>query len=594
MTNLNNEQRRAVNHIYGPCLVLAGPGSGKTFTLVERIRHMVEDVGISPKEILVITFSKKAAVEMQERFELLTSHKSYPVYFGTFHAVFYNILKNQGKFNNSSILTEKLKIQYMRRALKNISYDIKDDSYVLEQLELASFYKNNENSFEGRTFESDELEKAERIVKTYIEICQKENKIDFDDMLNMCKELLILKPEIKQFYQKIYKYILVDEFQDINKVQYDVLCMLSGTNNNVFAVGDDDQSIYGFRGSKPELMKRFLEENKRCEVINLNKNYRCAAKIIEAAGEVIGINSSRIDKTQVPCKENKDDGFVSIEKCGNASVEADFVCEKLIQFRSENIDLSSVAIIFRTFRCIELLKEKMNILGIPYTTNITSDNFYELEWMKDIIAYIRIATGSRDKEIISRIINKPDRGLDREDLFEENTISMRFFNEVRRLSNMNCYAAVSFILKAIGYEKYLYSNLRSKGYDDAKIDEIIDEVKEKSKLYENLSEWLSYIDSLALDKNNNEDKSCAVNLLSAHASKGLEFDTVFVVGLQEGVFPHNRAMSEEQIEEERRLLYVAMTRAKKYLYLVGRGEKKHGKKISRFLYELEERMMREV
>lgn len=242
MANLNLEQRRAVECIYGPVLVLAGPGSGKTFTLVERIRHMIEEEGISPGEILVITFSKKAATDMQERFYNHTK-QIYPVYFGTFHAVFFNILKQHYGLDKSSVMTEKTKREYVRYVIKKLHVDNKDETYIEDLLSCISKYKTCSDKdvaecLNGTSVSSDNTEEFMNIFKQYNDLCRKNKKIDFDDMIIMCKELLTCNKNVLEMYQKKYKYILVDEFQDINQVQYDVLRLLSQSHNNVFSVGD--------------------------------------------------------------------------------------------------------------------------------------------------------------------------------------------------------------------------------------------------------------------------------------------------------------------------------------------------------------------
>ena len=631
MANLNNEQIRAVEHLHGPCLVLAGPGSGKTHTLVTRIKYMIENYGISPKEILVITFSKKASIEMKERFEKATGKACYPVYFGTFHAVFYSILKAYYNFDNTSILKEWQKRKYIQRAIKKIGLREQDKAHITELLTNISAYKTcecDEKLKEKLLIQAyDTLEEREEFVKIYEEygqICKTEKKIDFDDMLYMCKELLTCKPEVLRKYQSIYKYILVDEFQDINQVQYDILVKLAGSNNNVFAVGDDDQSIYGFRGSRPELMQKFINENTDCKVIDMYRNYRCAECVIEAASRLISNNKSRIIKNQLACKADKAIGSVNILACNNAANEAECVANIILEMRSKGVSLDNIAVIYRTSKCVDMLKEKMTISGIPYNENSTGDGFYDNEWVMDIVCYLKasiaynalpISTGtSALEQTLFRIMNRPDRGLIREEIhqilsdreyeYSANNLTNRheynlFFSQIKNLSDMSCFAAVFYILKAMGYEKYMFSKMIKHGHNGEDVDRIIHDMLERAKMYTNIKEWIDYIDSVKQiddceDGESEEsreeimtDSISKVNLLTAHASKGLEFETVFIVGLQEGIFPHNKAITEELLEEERRLMYVAMTRAKKDLYIIGRGEEKHGKRVSQFLKEIE-------
>lgn len=576
---------------------------------------MVEDVGIDGNEILVITFSKKAAKEMEERYKKYSNNKNNTVCFGTFHAIFYSIVKEYYKFSSNSILKDSEKVQIVKRIFNKIShtgFDTSEIDIIVELISVCKSLKDIGKTYEQflmESFDDDEKRNTfEKIKNEYIYVCRKENKLDFDDMLYMCRELLQDRPDVLDVYRNMYKYIFVDEFQDINKVQYDVLKMLSGESKNVFAVGDDDQSIYGFRGSRPELMKSFIEDYSGCKVINMNKNYRSAKCVIDIASFFIKLNKTRIDKAQVACKADKEHGKVVINVCGNAIKEAEYICEKIKMLEDNNYNLSDVAIIFRTFSCIGLLREKMSLMGIPYSINNNSDGFYNNEYVRDIISYIKIALGKSDIRQEISIINKPERNLSIEEIISTNGLHnsaepeyVKVYLSIKKIENMSCFAAVTFILKGLGYEKYLYSSMLKKGFDDRKINEFINDLLDKSKSYSSLGEWMGYIDicleneankqscSHELNKSkhvSNDEYKGSVTLITAHASKGLEYETVFIVGLQEGIFPGNKVKTMDQIEEERRLLYVAMTRAKKYLYIIGRGEDKHGKKVSRFVEEL--------
>lgn len=569
---------------------------------------MVEDVGISPKEILVFTFSKKAALEMSQRFERSIAGKYYPVYFGTFHAVFYNIIKTHYGFGKESVLSDKQKKMYIKRIISkhaNTGFEISD---IDEILSFISLIKNNDsdsdiNDVISKAFESTDKQQGIQIIYSeYCEYCKKDKKLDFDDMINMCQKLFETNKEILNQYCSVYKYILVDEFQDINSIQYDVLCMLAGDNKNVFCVGDDDQSIYGFRGSKPELMQRFIDEFDNCNVIDMNKNYRSASCIVDTAGKFIAANKNRISKFQVPCKLNKESGNIILKISQNAINEADYVCEEIEKIANTN-NLSDVCILFRSLASANILMEKMNILGIPFVRGEYEDNFYESEWVKDIIAYLKVATGNNDINLVSRIINRPERGLSKDIILDygslhkvEKPTYIKFSNQLSAISNMSAYAATKYVLKAMGYETYFISKMLSKGYKEDDIRGQIDELLLRSKSFSNIKEWLLQIDILKekYDNSNNRVTSVIqnhydgkINMMTAHASKGLEFETVFIIGLQEGIFPHRKAITEAEIEEERRLLYVAMTRAKTNLYIIGRGEEKHGKKVSVFVKELE-------
>lgn len=615
MANLNTEQARAVNHINGPCLVLAGPGSGKTFTLVERIRHLIEDIHISPSQILVITFSKKASNEMRNRFDSLTEGRGYPVYFGTFHAMFYSIVKAYYGYGKENIITENGKKSILKRTLKKIGKSLEDDDYIESIISKVSMYKTvlpfeekRLNFLNEQFVNKEEAEAFSEIFSMYSKSLTLEHKLDFDDMLYMCLDILTNNHEILKKYRNIYKYFLVDEFQDINDVQYEVLKLLAGENRNVFAVGDDDQSIYGFRGSNPELMQRFINDNSDITIIDMHRNYRCPECVINSASRLISLNNNRINKIQSACKPDKDEGTVNIISFDNASLEAQFVCDKLLEMKKKGIALSNAVILYRTTRCVGLLEEKLDTAGIKYSKKSEAVSFYKYEWVKDIISYIKLAAGGRDESLFLRIINKPDRNILREDAVSvfkgekamtcENTIIKDLISNISLISSMKPFAAVAYIMKALKYESYMNTMLKAKGYSDVQINLIKNEIYERAKMFTTINLWLDHIrcfentsdDSCIEKKSENialkrEDIDC-VNLMTVHASKGLEYNTVFVIGLQEGVFPSNKSFSEEQIEEERRLMYVAMTRAKKDLYIVGRGEEKYGKRVSRFISEI--------
>lgn len=600
MANLNKEQARAVEHLNGPCLVLAGPGSGKTFTLVERIRHLIEDVFVPPEQILVITFSKKAAMEMQERFENLTECKGYAVYFGTFHAVFYSIVRSYYGYGKNNILTESQKLSYLRQILKKLKIS-EDEEYIERTINKISRYKTvigdekKRQAFLCEEFiHSTEADIFMKIYDIYSLRCRSEHKLDFDDMLYMCFEILTHNTHLLNKYRSIYRYFLVDEFQDINDVQYDVLKLLAGEDRNIFAVGDDDQSIYGFRGANPEIMSRFIDENPDVNVIDMCRNYRSARCVIEMAGKLISINTRRISKHQEACKDNKEEGAVNIISLQNANVEAAYVCEQLKKIKKEGIPLSNTAVLYRTNRCSGILEEKLDMVGLKFNKRGNPTDFYNYEWVKDILAFMKIAIGKYDETTILRIINKPDREIDREDVVTGEVES--FLEEIRVMSHMPPFAAVAYVLKALKYEEYMNVDLIKKGYSEEQVALIKNEILERARMFRTINSWLDHIrcfentnidaSNIKSDLNTGNENIDSVNLMTIHTSKGLEFDTVFIIGLQEGIFPGNKSCSEEQIEEERRLLYVAMTRAKRHLYIIGRGDNKHGKRVSRFVAEL--------
>jgi len=607
LSNLNKEQAEAVKHKDGPCLVLAGPGSGKTFTLVERIKYLIESEGVDPRSILVLTFSKKAALHMQYRFENNTQNRGYPVCFGTFHAVFYSIVKNHYCLNEDSILTSDMKQGILRRVVRQLNLN-DHGSNLSNVTNNSTELLNNINNYKSRlalevdlvndsTGKPSELflkktysEESERnsflkIYDEYIKECRKNKKIDFDDMLVMCRDILKADRKLLELYRKLYSYFLVDEFQDINEVQYEVLKMLAGDKCNIFAVGDDDQAIYGFRGSKPEFMQRFIYDYENVRIIDMYKNYRCASSIVEIAGKLILHNKNRFEKRQKACRKDRHIGSVKVECFKDAKDEAEYVVNEIRQLSMNGIN--DIAVLYRTSKCADALEEMLKNSGIGYTRKTDRNSYYEEEWIRDIFTYFRIALGKDNKELIYRIMNRPLRNLTRDD---KDSISY-LETLISNLKDMSGFAALTYVLKGLGYEKYYKIYCMQRGISEKDAFDMLEELILKSKQYSSVEKWLDAVDYFSGVRSgegnrNDINSDIRVQLMTVHASKGLEFEAVFVIGLQEGIFPHRNAVSVDELEEERRLLYVAITRAKSILYIIGRGHEKHGKKISSFVYEI--------
>lgn len=618
---LNKEQREAVNHIHGPMLVLAGPGSGKTHTLVERILHLI-DKGVPPNQILTITFSKKAAEEMQTRFQKQIGDNYFPVTFGTFHAIFFHILKDYYNYTKDSILTEREKREYVNLACKKLNMEINDrqDYYetFINKLGMLKSTLSDEDETLSKIFPDENKRKEfKMLASSYETLTCNARKIDFDDMLIKCHNLFRDNKSVLSRWQNVYKYFLVDEFQDINEVQYAVLKMLAGKERNIFAVGDDDQSIYGFRGSRPEIMKQFIEESPGVQIVNLSKNYRCSESVILNAGKLMGNNKTRIEKFQVAERKDKEAGFVDIRCFLDEVEEAEFVVNEVKKNINDSGYVKSTAILYRTSRCADLIEEKLRMSGVPIARNCENTNYYEREFIKDVVVYLRLALNVKKKsnlnacrQLFYPILNKPQRNLSREcilpeyfnkDVDDQDDEYKRLINHLEFIKDMIPYAAVTYILKGIGYERYVKEQCIIKYGDIEKANDICVGIQERSREFLSIEEWIIYIDACALSNIDRIDTAHnkqinggekhkkprgKVVMQTVHASKGLEYDTVFVVGLMEGLFPHNKAISEEEIEEERRLLYVAMTRARYNLYILGRGDNEHGKHVSRFIYEL--------
>ena len=543
---LNKEQYRAAMHIGGPLLVLAGPGSGKTHLLVERIRILIEDAQIRPENILVITFSKKAAREMQARFNQRTKDRSYPVTFGTFHAVFYNILKDFDPATNT-LITEELKNEYIRRAviMTKAASGLCDDGDIGSLAGLISSYRNFgddyfEQSYEGRQMDADERTDLVAVCRLYEKMCIDNRVLDFDDMIIRCRDILYKHEGLLRKWQDRYRYILVDEFQDINDCQYDILRLIANDSKNVFAVGDDDQSIYSFRGARPGLMKKFMHQYTGCRRVNLTMNYRCCENIIGAADTVVRHNRDRIERPVQRHLPSKSGGIVEILNFENSEVQAAFICDKITGLINEcGYRENDFAVLFRSDHCAKLFEQTAS--GRGFELKISGRCGYVPKETRIHEAYIRAKEGTASRADWFLIMNNPPRGLSREALYDSGNDYIGAFKKY--------YAQDPDMLKAV--------------FD----------LEESVRNYD-----ITYSPPVK------DQPHKAINVMTAHASKGLEFKCVFIIGLQEGLFPHHKSIRAGFVEEERRLMYVAMTRARERLYMCTIGTS-HGKRISRFAQE---------
>ncbi|BCJ93144.1 DNA helicase [Anaerocolumna cellulosilytica] len=603
---MNQAQINAINHNTGPMLVLAGPGSGKTLVITKRTLKLIEEYGINPHNILVITFTKAAAEEMKERFEALTGRSS-GVNFGTFHAVFFTILKYAYQYNASNIIRDEQRNQFLKEIVEQLTLEIDDEkefiSGVLSEISLVKGERMDIEHYYSINCSEDIFKK---IYRAYDSRLRKSNLIDFDDMLVLCYELLAERPDILAIWQKKYQYILIDEFQDINKVQYDIIRLLAQPQNNLFIVGDDDQSIYRFRGAKPDIMLNFERDYPEGVKILLDINYRSTKKIVHKAACLIKNNGKRFAKNIKAIKETGQDivliNFKELKE-QNSMVVAD-----ILKYYKKGIPFSQMAVLFRTNTQPRALIDKLMEYNVPFQMKDVIPNIYDHWIASNIMAYIRIAMGSRDRALFLQISNRPKRYLSRE-CFEDPIVDFNrireFYNDkewmidrihkleydISLIKNMNPYAAINYIRKGIGYEDYLteYAQFRR-----IKIEELLDtlnELQEASKEYNTFAEWFDHINEYqeelkrqAQQKKYNKD---SVSLATMHSSKGLEYQVVIIVDANEGITPHRKAILEADLEEERRLFYVAMTRAKEYLHIYSVKER-YNKELSgsRFVGEL--------
>lgn len=609
----NKEQEEAIMHWDGPAMVLAGPGAGKTYVITNRVKALIDEYGVKPEQILVVTFSKAAAVEMKERFEMMTGGRRLPVRFGTFHSVFFQILRLAYHYEVKDIATPALKYRFLEETLNETGYEVDDKKEFLSDIEKEISRVKGEGIEIDCYFSSAcSAEIFQKMYRGYQEKLQRHRCLDFDDMVVYTYQLLKEREDIRRRWQAQFRYLLIDEFQDINRLQYETVCMLAEPENNLFIVGDDDQSIYGFRGAKPGIMLSFPKRFPDTKQIVLGVNYRCSDEIMKAAERLIGKNNERYEKHIVANKGKEQP--VHMKKCENLPDEAEKIVAQIQMYQKEGIAYQEMAVLFRTNMQMRLLAGKLMEHGVPFTMRENLPNLFDTWMAKDIMCYLQLALGNRSREKFLKIANRPVRYLSRT-AFTESEVSFdklrayyavknqewmeeRIWNfeyDLKNLASLSPYAAIHFIRKGIGYDEFLktYADERNVNADDWF--DVLDEMQEMARDKKSIPEFLSFVENYGdtLEEIRQEQKKQqvkeepGVSLMTMHASKGLEFPVVFVPTLNEDIVPYRKAVQEGNLEEERRMLYVAMTRAKTYLHLSFVKERFHKEaEPSPFLYEI--------
>lgn len=603
----NEAQTKAICHKNGPAMVLAGPGSGKTLVITRRVEYLIKKYGVRPEQILVITFTKAAAKEMRERFARITKEDRFPVTFGTFHGIYYGILKWAYRMNASNIFSEEEKMMLLREVIAGMELEIEDEKEFLQGIasEIGQI-KNNRLSLEEYESSNCSDQMFRQIYEEYERRRKLLKKIDFDDMLVLCYELFQKRPDILQMWQKKFQYILIDEFQDINQVQYDVIRMLALPENNLFIVGDDDQSIYRFRGARPEIMLGFSKDYPNAKSIILDVNYRSTKAVVSAARRVIERNKNRYQKEIITVNEQGDN--VHIQEVRHPVEESHYVREQIAKAVAAGTEPSQIAVLYRTNTEPRALVETFMEYHIPFQMKEHLPNLYEHFIGRDFQSYMRMALGGRDRGDFLMIMNRPNRYIGR-DSVDRGEISFenlrKYYMEkdwmvdridqlevdLKVISRMTPYAAIQYIRKSVGYDLFLneYAIKRKMKLED--LQELIREMEERAKEFKTIEEWFDHIEKyteeLRMQAVTRTENRNAVSLMTFHAAKGLEYDTVFIIGANEDVTPYKKAELPEEMEEERRMFYVAMTRAKKHL-MISYVREKNGKAMeqSRFLGEL--------
>lgn len=605
---LNQAQQKAVRHKDGPMLVLAGPGSGKTLVITERTKYLIKKYGVPEENILVITFTRAAAGEMKERFLKTIGEDKTRVNFGTFHSVFFTILKYAYNLSTNNVLLENERFECLKDIINKLGLEYEDEKeFIGDILSEISMVKGNRIKLSTYYSTSCGDEVFRSIFNEYNKRIHRANRIDFDDMLLMCFELLSERDDILKLWQNKFKYILIDEFQDINILQYDIVKMLAKPQNNLFIVGDDDQSIYRFRGAKPEIMLNFPKDYPGCEKVLLNINYRSGTEIVDRAGRLICHNKMRFEKELKSNRQIKSEVLVNIFE--TMAEQNQRLIEEILNQHKMGMPFSDMAVLIRTNLGAGAIIHKLMEYNIPFYAGDNLPDLFDHWITKDLIAYIRIATGETKRELFLRIINRPKRYISR-DCFDSREVDFEdLYNyyedkewmiaridqleyDLAMLAGMNPYAAINYIRKGIGYEDFLKEYAYERKINAEELIDVLDEIHESSRDFKTYNEWFEYMDQYKEElkrqtqKNLRKDND-GVNIMTMHSSKGLEFSTVFLVDVNEGITPHKKAVLPENIEEERRLFYVAMTRAKNKLYIFS-SKQRYNKVMtpSRFIEEI--------
>ena len=585
LTNYSSNQKKAIEHGAGPLMVLAGPGSGKTFVITHRIKYLIEGPGINPAHILVVTFSRAAAKEMKDRFEKLC--KKSPVTFGTFHSVFFNLLKTAYGFGSEQIASDELRYTLIKELIKRNSIENEDINTLAGNLlnEIALVKQDNISikNYYSNSISSDTFKK---IYSDYESELEARGKLDFEDMLSLTYELLSERSDILKAVQNRYRYILVDEFQDINFLQYNIIKLMAGEKQNITVVGDDDQSIYRFRGARPEIMLGFERDFRNVKKVFLDINFRSSTQIVNASAKLISFNSKRFPKSFKA--KNGDGAPVSLIEFKNPFLEVNSIIKDIKDYIKSGQDINNIAVLYRTNLSPRLLIERLMRNNIPFTIRDAIPNLFDHWVAKDIISYIKLAINMGDKSDLLRISNKPNRYISRDslsssranietlfDYYDDKSYMIKRIVELREhlrtIKNLKPATALRYIRNVVGYDEYIEEYCDMNGVESDDCYSILGDLENSAAEYNTFNDWFVHMDEYkdelikAKRKSNENDKG--VRLMTFHSSKGLEFDIVYIIDVNEGSVPYKKAKGVDEIEEERRMFYVAMTRARKKLFI---------------------------
>ncbi len=631
LAGLNDKQKEAVLHTEGPLLILAGAGSGKTRVLTHRIAYMIHENGVKPGNILAITFTNKAASEMKERAEKIVGSISKDMWITTFHSMCVRILRQTihklGFSNQFTIYDGDDQKKLVEECIKELGYDEK----IYPAKKAQSIISSQKNDFiTSEQFEQQMLGdfsgmKYAEIYKLYQEKLTRNNCLDFDDLIFKTIEVLKNHEDVREYYQEKFKYIMVDEYQDTNNSQFILVEILGAKYRNVCVVGDDDQSLYSWRGANVRNILDFEKKFKEAKSIKLEQNYRCTKTILGAANDVIKNNENRKDKTL--WTENTQGDAINLYNAYDDKDEAMFIVSKIIsEVETGKDEYNNFAILYRTNAQSRVIEEMLINKNIPYQL-YGGVKFYERKEIKDILAYLKLIINPSDNISLGRIINVPKRAIGDSSvdkvadyankikspiydvllqlrmIIELQSLApkMEQFTEIiekikQNIDGKNIADVVNLVLETTGYSKMLKAESTEEAQNRLEnIDQFIAKAQEYDETHEekSLANFLEEV-SLVADIDTYEENNNSVKLMTMHTSKGLEFPQVFIAGVEEGIFPSYMSLSsgdEDQIEEERRICYVGITRAKEKLYITyANARRQFGKMVfnrpSRFLEEI--------
>lgn len=622
--NLNSEQKLAVEHFNGPCLVLAGPGSGKTRVISHRIINLIEKYNVPPTRILAISFTKLSSLDIKEKtLKLSNNDKINKVNFGTFHSIFFRILRRYDNVSLEDLISESDRYKLAKYVLRQLKVKVNSDDEITDFLSEISYVKNelmDPQNYFSNVFEEVDFEE---LFYAYEDAKNNMNKIDFDDMLIRTYNLLINNSGVLEIVSQVFKYILIDEFQDINRVQFEVIKLISTPLNNLFVVGDEDQSIYGFRGARPDFMIDFSNHFSGSIKINLKTNYRSVKGIVLLSQKLIKHNKNRYNKDVE--YSITDEGKIAYNLPIDVDEEAKYISQDIMKKVKNGMEYSDFAVLYRANIQSRALVDSFLENRIPFVLKDSAKSIYD-HWVSlDIIAYLRASMEIASNEEWARIINRPFRYISKnaiknavnsEDflssLINSNEIKdfqkrdlNDLYEDLNYIKGLTPEYGISYIRSTLDYDRYVLEYCHERKIKAKEIVDILDDLENSSKSFRTILEFFKHIDEVRREiKKNSEMATKNLNtetegvvLSTMHSSKGLEFSDVYIVGVNDGTVPflHSDDEGNTDIEEERRLFYVGITRAKNNL-TISIPQKKFNKKVkvSRFIEELEEKTDKKI